>query len=553
MNVPESETRCNNRRRGEASQLNGLALAAGPSRGDLTRNWGRSMESGLSLREDIGRQRLPGAPGSRQRRVGGYAAAAKKEHGDQRPCAVKAEGPAGDHSQLVVKPLGHTIGELGFDVGEDTVFVFADRAGRLDEWFELGAGGPGEPPVQSFLGRLDGRLVEDVGEGFLEQVGAVERCIVFLNGAELVPLLGAEVPGSPEQHEAGLLDRRGLVGTVDIYQTADHRSSDLIDGLGSELEDMEEIEDDLCLRGLVLDRLYKGGGHVDGDGFEFPGPLFSEFVEESVERFGAFSLGGPDDALPVVVYDDGDVSMPFSVAELVDADATEVFEPFGIELVGNDTLDDLADRPPGDSHHSGDFGLVCDLCKVGGHFLERSGETAVRPGPGNLLDVDTAGGAFHASRRVFEDDPGCANVEVDPPSPLGPVIIAGTSLAAAGTSGFSPRWLHAEYDGEALEGDICDDSSGNPDEYSGKLGDAHCFPFSFWGLGKHQKVRKTVRISIFRSYFDEKSGRRRLRRSPGGVGDPLLMQESLFFDVAISVFSRAGKGVPTPERNNRIG
>jgi hypothetical protein len=55
---------------------------------------------------------------------------------------------------------------------------------------------------------------------------------------------------------------------------------------------MEEVEDDLSVWRFVIDGFDEGGGHIDGDYFEFGGAFGAEFVEEEVESVGVLTLGG---------------------------------------------------------------------------------------------------------------------------------------------------------------------------------------------------------------------------------------------------------------------
>ena len=153
------------RRRGKESPLEGLFLAGGPSSGKMT--WLSRPPRGV-CDSDVGRGGLPGTPWAREGRFGCYAAAAQEEHSDEGARAVKTEGAPGDHSQFVVEPFDDPVGESGFDVGEDAVFVFADCLGGRYEGAELGSGSPCEPTVQLFSGGVGTGFIEDSGEGFLE-------------------------------------------------------------------------------------------------------------------------------------------------------------------------------------------------------------------------------------------------------------------------------------------------------------------------------------------------------------------------------------------------
>lgn len=264
---------------------------------------------------------LPVTPSTWQRRVEGYPSATKEQHTDEGTGAMKTEGTSGDHSELVVETFGESVCELGIDISENSIFVFSDGSGCLYEGCEFGTGSPGEPPIQFFFGRVAGCFVEDISERFFEQVGSIEPSVVSLDCRELVPLLGAEVPWAPEQCESGFLDRGGLFRVVEVFEAADHLSSHFIDGVSGEFDYMEEVEDDLGVGHLGLDRFDEGFGHVDGDNFDRLCPRFPKLFEEGVECIRVFSFGGPDNAFAVVVNDRSDVAMSFSIAEFIDADA----------------------------------------------------------------------------------------------------------------------------------------------------------------------------------------------------------------------------------------
>jgi len=434
---------------------------------------------------------LPVAPRSRQRWIGFHTATAQKEHAYQRACAVKAKGASGDHPQLIVEPLDESVGELGLDVSENAVLVFTDGLRGFHERLELGAGGPGEPAVELPLGILTAGLLEDGGEGLLEQVSTVEGGVVLLNCGELVPLLGGEVPRVFEESVPGLFDRGGLVGVVELVELTYLCPAHFVDCFGSELEDVKEVVDNLGPRHLSHDGFDKGGGHVDGDGFDLLGSLLPKLIEEGVEGLGALTLGGPDYAAPVVIDNGGDVAVSLSVAELVHADALEAVESFGVELVCDDALDDVAHGAPGYAHHPSDLSLVRDLCEVGGHLLEGPGEAAPRPGPGDELYANAAGGAFHAPWSVLENEPHRADTEVDPAYRFVTMVISGTYPAALLTARQAPGCLHWEDDTKLLEVDTGHEKTGDPYHYSGKLCDAHVFPPCFLAVvvnsKKHEK------------------------------------------------------------------
>ena len=135
---------------------------------------------------------------------------------------------------------------------------------------------------------------------------------------------------------------------VDVAEGTHLLATDLIEGVGGEPLDMEAVEDDLSAWGSMSDGLDIGGGHIERDGLETARALGAELVEEALEGLGAFALGGPDHAPFDVIDDDGEVVVPLSVRELVDADEHEAVEPLGVQAALHDALDDGADAPPGD-------------------------------------------------------------------------------------------------------------------------------------------------------------------------------------------------------------
>jgi len=474
---------------------------------------------------------LPRTPRPRERWAYCQTAAAEEEHPDQRARAMEAEGPPRDHSQLVVEALGDAVGQTRLDVGEDAIFVLLDGPGDSGEGLELRVRGPRDPAVDLVPGRVGAGLFEDGGERFLEQVGAVEGFVVLSDRGQPVPFLGAEIPAILEQDEAAALDRLGGVRGVIFPVAPDHLAAHLVHGVAGQPLDMEAVEDDLSVGCVLLEGFDVAAGHVDGDDFELGGGVRADLGEEAVECAGAVSLSSPDDPLLVVVDDDGDVAVPPAVAELVDADALEVSEPVGVELLGDDALDDVADGGPGDAEDRGDLGLVRDLRQVGGHVLEVDGEAAVAPGPRHLLDVYAAIRAVDATRGVLEEDPECSDPEVDPASGRS-LVIARCDLAAAGAAWQPPAGPDPRDEAEVDKEDVGDEKIGDPDEDSGKLGDAHCLPLLSGVCGEHQKARKTVRVSIFERLFHENSGVTRPRAPRSRLVYPLRLKESLIKQVS---------------------
>ncbi len=94
---------------------------------------------------------------------------------------MEAVGAARDGADLAVQALARSVREPGGDVAEDAIDVLADRPGDLAERFEPGVQGPADPVEELLPGDSGLPAAEDVGEGLLEQVGAVQRAVVALD------------------------------------------------------------------------------------------------------------------------------------------------------------------------------------------------------------------------------------------------------------------------------------------------------------------------------------------------------------------------------------
>jgi hypothetical protein len=127
---------------------------------------------------------------------------------------VEAVGAARDGADLAVESLAAAVREARGDVAEDAIEVLADRAGDPLERREPGVQGPADPVEELLPGDSGLAAAVDVGEGLLEQVGAVQGSVVALDEREPLGLRLREVPRVLLQGEAGLLDRGTLVGAA---------------------------------------------------------------------------------------------------------------------------------------------------------------------------------------------------------------------------------------------------------------------------------------------------------------------------------------------------
>ena len=69
-------------------------------------------------------------------------------------------GAVADQAHAAVERLQAAVADPELNRGEYALFVLADRPGELDEWFEPGAGGPGESRVEPLDGLIGWEAVD---------------------------------------------------------------------------------------------------------------------------------------------------------------------------------------------------------------------------------------------------------------------------------------------------------------------------------------------------------------------------------------------------------
>jgi hypothetical protein len=132
----------------------------------------------------------------------GEAGAAEEDEANEAAGAVEAVGTAGERSNLTVEALRRSVAQAGGDEGEDAIEVPPNRPRELLERREARARRPAAPRDELLSRDADLSPAEDLSEGFLEQVGAVQGPVRALDLGELVALDGGEVPGILEQRPA---------------------------------------------------------------------------------------------------------------------------------------------------------------------------------------------------------------------------------------------------------------------------------------------------------------------------------------------------------------
>lgn len=434
-------------------------------------------------------------PGGGKRRSKCNSSATEEEHRAKRLSAVKAEGATGDSSQFVVDAFSATVGETSSEKGQNAFFVFLDCLCELHKGFQLGSDSPSEPPVQLTRCIVIVGLVKNGGERFFEKICPVERRIVTLDFAEFSPLLYGEVPRIFEEDEFRLFHSLRGFWIIKVIEFPDHCAPHLIQSLGGELLNVKPIEDNRRVRCIVFDGLDICRRHIDGDGFKQRRSLFPKLEEEVIEGLRSLALICPDDALPVMVDHDGDVSMAFPVTKLIDTNIPEIVQSVRVDVVLDDTSDDIPDSAPRYAHDSGDLCLVGNLRQVGNLLLKGTGKSTIVPSPRNQLDVNTTGGAVSTSRSVFQDDRDRGHGEVNPIGGSLLPIVACPNLSTYRTSWSKPPRPYGENDTATGKSDKRDNYTGDLYQNAGKLIHAHVFSGALSCSG-HKTSRETCAFSF---------------------------------------------------------
>ena len=105
-----------------------------------------------------------------------------------------AEPASGDQPDLGIDLLDRGVRQLVCDRRLDSVALFGDAAGELDEWLEPAAAGPLQPRLEQRECVLGVDAV-DVSELLGEEVGAVQPLVELLEPGELELLTLGEVAG----------------------------------------------------------------------------------------------------------------------------------------------------------------------------------------------------------------------------------------------------------------------------------------------------------------------------------------------------------------------
>ena len=135
------------------------------------------------------------------------------------------------------------------------------------------------------------------------------------------------------------------------------------------------------------------------------------------------------------------IVMPLSVAELIDADPTQVVEPTLVHLPRHHPLDDAAHRLPRNPQHQTDRRPVRHLRQKRRQLFERRRECAAARRPRHLLHPHPALPARHPPRRILQPHRCCPPRHM-PPLAQRPPVIARRPTAAHPAPRPPPRRSH---------------------------------------------------------------------------------------------------------------
>ena len=167
--------------------------------------------------------------------------------------------------------------------------------------------------------------------------------------------------------------------------------------------------------------------------------------------------------------------MAFPIAEFIHADVLETVQTVRIDVVLDDTIDDVADSTPRDAHKIGDRCLVSDLCQVSDLLLKRTGESTVVPGPRHQFNEYAACRTLRPSWGVLENNRRRGQGKMDPAGRFLPPVVTGANPPTYRASRSKPRRSYTENKAATSKSNEGDNYTGDLYQNSGKLIHAHVF------------------------------------------------------------------------------
>src|SRR4051812_49390217 len=161
------------------------------------------------------------------------------------------------------------------------------------------------------------------------------------------------------------------------------------------------------------------------------------------------------------------------VADLVDADEHEAFEPVGVEVIGDDALDDRADGSPADPQQPGDRREGHLLGQPRDGVLEVAGVTRARPRPWDGFEPDPAVAAPELAQLALDPAARRAEIEVPPALDAAPVDLQRPDLAARRAAPSAAPQPDRHDDALRAEADVDHGCPGQAEQPLECRGDAH--------------------------------------------------------------------------------
>ena len=378
-----------------------------------------------------------------------YVGSAASEHdqGDEVGDVVEAVGHADGDLDPVVGRLEPGVGVSQPDRAQDVGPAPPDLLGEFDDLGYARVGRPEHPTVQFRRGLAD-RVLEQGAQEFLELPCAVELS-PGIRASDVLERLGLSAGQVAGVLQDGVLDAahalHGLLVPV-APRLVPQAFADLVERVGHPGDDVEPVQYAFGVRAALGDARVDPAGPVAGDDLD-GGALFGrQRLEEQAEHVPAVPVARPDDPMPLVVDDHGQIRVALPVAGPVHADRRQAVERRGhrrLDAFGDPT-GDVSRGPPRDMKETADRLPVRDRHQPRALRLEIPGGPAARPRPRHGGDRDAAPGTVHARQGGDQSDPPAAEVLVTPATHAAAPVVPGALAPAPRASEHAPARARAD-------------------------------------------------------------------------------------------------------------
>ncbi|CKR39914.1 Uncharacterised protein [Mycobacterium tuberculosis] len=346
--------------------------------------------------------------------------------------------------------------------GVDGHPVAFDAGGKLDEYRDATALGPGDPPVQglfTFLA-LDRKHMP---QALFEQVGAIQTGIGLGDPGQFGALAFGEVLGVLPQRVAGALEppcplaARTWCGVLTGPAPAPlgfgardrpcvvPGSAPLdVERLGGPGHHMKRIGALNRIRAALGDHVSDPVRGIGRNVSNLGGPLSAQGIEEQAQGGLVVARGGPHQPAAVVIDDHRQVPVVALVGDLIDTDAAQVREPVNALFgVGPDPGHDRPDGAPGDPHQLAHRGLRTRHRQPGHRVIESIRVPGMMTRPRHRHHRRPMGGAVHPRRLGLQEHLDGAPIQTAPLAQARTAVIPGRLATAATTAAqHCTSWPH---------------------------------------------------------------------------------------------------------------